>query len=83
METTFTAEIGDRITTYNRENIGQGAAMTVKEAQAIAQALIKDQIGSDQKVTNMPSFFGAIVQALLAVYEQGWQDRAALGSGPR
>jgi hypothetical protein len=50
--------------------------MTSKEAQQIAHGLIQGYIGPDHRVMDMPSFFGALVQALQAAHQQGWNDRA-------
>jgi hypothetical protein len=49
--------------------------MTLEDAKQIAQGLIQGYIGPDHRVLDMPSFFGALVQALLAAHEQGWKDR--------
>jgi hypothetical protein len=50
--------------------------MTYREAQQIAHGLIQGYIGPDHRVMDMPSFFGALVQALQAAHQQGWNDRA-------
>jgi hypothetical protein len=50
--------------------------MTHKEAQQIAHGLIQGYVGPDHRVMDMPSFFGALVQALQAAHQQGWNDRA-------
>jgi hypothetical protein len=34
-------------------------------------------IGPDHRVLDMPSLFGALVQALQAAHQQGWKDRGA------
>jgi hypothetical protein len=39
--------------------------MTLKEAQQIAHGMIQGFIGPDHRVMDMPSFYGALVQALL------------------
>ena len=49
--------------------------MTDKEAQQIAQGLIQGYIGPDHRVMDMPSFYGALKQALQAAHQQGWKDR--------
>jgi hypothetical protein len=49
--------------------------MTDKEAKQIAHGLIQGYIGPDHRVMDMPSFFGAIVQALQVTHQQGWKDR--------
>ena len=49
--------------------------MNVKQAQQIAQGLIKSFVGPDHRIMDMPSFYGALVQALQAAHEQGWKDR--------
>jgi hypothetical protein len=51
--------------------------MTPKDAQQIAHGLIQGYIGPDHRVTNMESFYRALVQALQAAHHQGWNDRAA------
>jgi hypothetical protein len=50
--------------------------MTVKDAQQIAQGLIQSYIGPDHRVMDMPSFYGALVQALMTAHEEGWKDRS-------
>jgi hypothetical protein len=45
--------------------------MTYKEAQQIAHGLIQAYVGPDHRVMDMPSFFGALVQALQAAHQQG------------
>jgi hypothetical protein len=52
--------------------------MTHKEAQQIAHELIQGYIGPDHRVMDMQNFFGALVQALQAAHQQGWND----GTGP-
>jgi hypothetical protein len=49
--------------------------MTHKEAQQIAHGLIQNYIGPDLRIMDMPSFFGALVQALQAAHHRGWSDR--------
>jgi hypothetical protein len=49
--------------------------MNVKQAQQIAQGLIQSFVGPDHRIMDMPSFYGALVQALQAAHEQGWKDR--------
>jgi hypothetical protein len=49
--------------------------MSVKQAQQIAQGLIQSFVGPDHRIMDMPSFYGALVQALQAAHEQGWKDR--------
>ena len=49
--------------------------MTIEDAKKIAHGLIQGYIGPDQRVMDMPSFYGAIVQALQAAHQQGWNDR--------
>jgi hypothetical protein len=48
--------------------------MTTKDAQQIAHGLIQGYIGLDHKVTDMRSFFGALVQALEIAHQQGWKE---------
>ena len=50
--------------------------MTDKEAGQIAHGLIQDYVGPDHKVIDMRTFYSAMVQALQAAHEKGWQDRA-------
>jgi hypothetical protein len=50
--------------------------MTYKEAQQVAHGLIQGYIGPDHRVMDMHSFFGALVQALQAAHQQGWNDGA-------
>jgi hypothetical protein len=50
--------------------------MTVDDAKKIAQGLVHAYIGPDHRVMDMPSFYGALVQALRAAHQQGWKDRA-------
>ena len=50
--------------------------MTYKEAEQIAHGLIQGYIGPDHQVMDMSSFYGALVQALQAAHQQGWNDRA-------
>jgi hypothetical protein len=50
--------------------------MTSDDAKKIAHGLIQGYIGPDHRVMDMPSFFGALVQALQAAYEQGWKDQS-------
>jgi len=50
--------------------------MNVKEAEQIAHGLIQSFIGPDHRVMDMPSFYGALVQALQAAHQQGWKDRS-------
>jgi hypothetical protein len=47
--------------------------MTVQDAKQIAHGLIQDYIGPDDRVMDMPSFYGALVQALQAAHQQGWK----------
>jgi len=49
--------------------------MTLRDAQQIAHGLIQAFIGPDHRVMDMPSFYGALVQALQSAHEQGWKDR--------
>jgi hypothetical protein len=49
--------------------------MTVNDAKKIAHGLIQDYIGPDHRVIDMPSFYGALVQALQAAHQQGWKGR--------
>jgi hypothetical protein len=44
------------------------------EARATAHALIQGYLGPDHKVTNMQSFYSALVQALKEAREQGQAD---------
>ena len=48
--------------------------MTIEDAKQIANGLIQSYIGPD-RVVDMPSFYGALVQALQAAHQQGWKDR--------
>ena len=50
--------------------------MTLQEATHIAHGLLQGYIGPGHRVVDMRSFFGAIVQALQAAHQQGWNDRA-------
>jgi hypothetical protein len=50
--------------------------MTLEDAKQIAHGLIQGYIGPYDRVMDMPSFYGALVQALQAAHEQGWKDRA-------
>jgi hypothetical protein len=50
--------------------------MTDKEAGQIAHGLIQGYIGPDQRVMDMASFYRALVQALQAAHQPGWNDRA-------
>jgi hypothetical protein len=51
--------------------------MTLQEAEHIAHGLIQGYIGPDHKVVDMRSFFGALVDALQAAHQQGWNDAEA------
>ena len=51
------------------------AAMTIEDAKQIAHGLIQGYVGPDHRVMDMPSFYGALVQALQAAHQQGWKDR--------
>lgn len=55
-------------------------AMTTLDAEKIAHGIIQGYIGPDHKVTDMGGFFGAIVQALLAAHQEGWNDCASASS---
>jgi hypothetical protein len=44
------------------------------EARQIASGLIRGNIGPDHKVTNMPDFYSALVQALKDARRQGQDD---------
>jgi hypothetical protein len=46
------------------------------EAPEVAHGLIQGFIGPDHRVMDMPSFYGALKQALQAAHQQGWNDRA-------
>ena len=50
--------------------------MTLQEATHIAHGLMQGYIGPDQRVQDMRGFFGALVDALQAAHQQGWNDRA-------
>jgi hypothetical protein len=52
------------------------AAMTLDDAKKIPHGLIQGNIGPDHRVIDMPSFYGALVQALQAAHQQGWKDRS-------
>ena len=54
--------------------------MTYKEAGQVAHGLIQGYIGPDHKVMDMASFYGALVQALQAAHQQGWEDRDVAAS---
>ena len=49
--------------------------MTIEDAKQIANGLIQSYIDPDTRVVDMPSFYGALVQALQAAHQQGWKDR--------
>ena len=49
--------------------------MTIEDAKQIAQGLIQLYIGPDFRVMDVPSFYGALVQAIQAAHQQGWKDR--------
>jgi hypothetical protein len=49
-------------------------AMTTKDAEQIADGLIRDYLDPDYKVTDLRGFLGALVQALEAAHQQGWND---------
>jgi hypothetical protein len=51
--------------------------MNLKEAEQTAHDLIQSFIDPDHRVTDIGSFYGALVQALLAAHQQGWKDRGA------
>ena len=55
--------------------------MTIEDAKQIANGLIQSYIGPDTRVVDMPSFYGALVQALQAAHQQGWKDRGEEGKG--
>ena len=55
--------------------------MTIEDAKQIANGLIQSYIGPDSRVVDMPSFYGALVQALQAAHQQGWKDRGEEGKG--
>jgi hypothetical protein len=55
-------------------------AMTTHDAKQIAHGLIQDYIGPDHKVTDMRSFYEALVQALQEAHRQGWKDCAEAAS---
>jgi hypothetical protein len=46
--------------------------MTYKEAQQIAHGLIQSYLGPDHRVIDIPSFFGALVLALVEV--RRWKE---------
>jgi hypothetical protein len=50
--------------------------MYSKEAEAIVAGIIQSYIGPDQRVTDIPTLYRVLVQALRAAHEQGWKDRA-------
>jgi hypothetical protein len=50
--------------------------MTDKEATEIAQGIIQSYIGPDHRVTDVPSLYRVLVQALQGAHQQGWQDGA-------
>jgi hypothetical protein len=54
--------------------------MTTQDAQQIAHGLIQGYIGPDHKVTDMRSFYEALVQALQEAHRQGWKDCAEAAS---
>jgi len=49
--------------------------MTLRNAEQIAHGRIQGFIGPDHRVMDMPSFYGALVQALQAAHQQDWKDR--------
>jgi hypothetical protein len=49
--------------------------MTEKEAGEIVRGIIHSYIGPDHRVMDMPSFYGALVQALQSAHQQGWKER--------
>ena len=53
--------------------------MTTKDAEQIADGLIRDYLDPDYKVTDLRGFLGALVQALEAAHQQGWNDCVELG----
>jgi hypothetical protein len=53
--------------------------MTLKEAQQIAHGMIQGFIGPDHRVMDMPSFYGALVQALLAAPRAGLEGSRRRG----
>jgi hypothetical protein len=50
------------------------------DARQIAHDLIQRYIGPDHKVTDMQSFYEALVQALQQAHRQGWKDCAEAAS---
>ena len=46
------------------------------EAEQIAHGLIQGYIGSDHRVIDMANFYRALVQALEAARQRGWNDCA-------
>ena len=58
----------------------RSTAMTTQDAQQIAHGLIQGYIGPDHKVTDMRSFYEALVQALQEAHRQGWKDCAEAAS---
>jgi hypothetical protein len=46
-----------------------------KLAEQDALVIIKGYVGPDHKISDMQSFYRALVEALCAAHEQGWKDR--------
>jgi hypothetical protein len=44
-------------------------------AEQDALVIIKGYVGPDHKISDMQSFYRALVEALCAAHEQGWKDR--------
>jgi hypothetical protein len=50
------------------------AAMTLEDAKQTAHGLIQSYIGPDHHVMDMPSFYGALVQALQTAHQNAEAD---------
>jgi len=46
------------------------------EVEQVAHGLIQGYVGPDHRVTNIGSFYRALVEALKAAQQQGWNDYA-------
>jgi hypothetical protein len=48
--------------------------MTLEDAKQTAHGLIQSYIGPDHRVMDMPSFYGALVQALQTAHQNAEAD---------
>ena len=56
--------------------VAQGvASMNDIEAGQIAHWLIQNHVDHDQKITDVRSFYWALMQALQEAHVKGWKDR--------